>query len=704
MTERNEKLYQFGDFQFDAGEKTLWQDGKNVPLTPKVLEVLSVLIERHGKIVTKDELMDTVWADAFVEESNLKQSIYTLRQTLGTEAIETVPRRGYRFAVPRRQNFSTEPISETLAEPINYKKSILAFGIGAGLLLLIGFLVNNGYLTKPKNAPIENVSFQKLTFSGDVLFPIISPDGKSFAFVREEKLFLQDVNTGSNVRVNVNEHKVFGNLQFSADGESLVFRNESRNNAGGDIFRVSRFGGIAQKLAENVWSGVGFAPDGKKIAFIRFYPNQGEWSLLTKNLESNEEKKLATRKLPESFYRSGFPTWSPDGRKISVVVQEKSNSNLYVIDAESRTEQKIDTPKLTQIEQTVWTPNGSAILLAGRERNRFFQLWRLGYPSGELQRITNDLTIYRNLSLSTDGKNLLAHQQIFYSHLWVASAENLENQSQITFGNLNRDGNTGLTWGSDENLIYASRITGDVDLWSVRLTDGFRQQLTKEAGTNNENPTASTDGKVIYFESNRNGNRNIWAINSNGENPQQITFSETEFQSCPAISPDNNWLYYLQKSPNGTAIWRKSLVDGKSETLTETEKYSPDTFLSLSPDGKMLAFNNLAEKRGEDSDAKLFQIGVMATEPNSEVKLFKIPTARGEVRWSADGKSLDYLENTPESAKIWRMEIAANTEPKLLLTIPKSVLYDFVWSPDGKKLVLARGKQESDVMLLKNFE
>ena len=75
--EKNEKLYEFGKFRFDAGEKTLRQDGKNVSLPPKVLEILCLLIERQGKIVTKDEIMSTVWADSFVEESNLKQSIYT---------------------------------------------------------------------------------------------------------------------------------------------------------------------------------------------------------------------------------------------------------------------------------------------------------------------------------------------------------------------------------------------------------------------------------------------------------------------------------------------------------------------------------------------------------------------------------------------------------------------------------------------------
>ena len=705
MAESNEKFYEFGDFQLDAEEKTLWKDGKNISLSPKVLDVLCLLIERQGKIVTKDEIMDSVWADTFVEESNLKQSIYTLRQVLGTEFIETIPRRGYRFVAPFRQIYVPEQILEITqtSAPINYQKSLLIFGIVAGLLLLVGVLINNSYLTKPRNAPIENVSFQKLTFSGNVSPPIISPDSKSFAFVREGNLFLQDINTGSSIRVNVSDHKIFGNLQFSPNSENLYFRNESRLNARGDFFQISRFGGATKKIAENVWSGIGFSPDGKQISFVRFYPNEAEWDLMTKNLESGEEKKLVARKLPETLYHSGFPAWSPDGKKISFVSQE-ANSKLKTIEVTTGQEESIETGKLAQIEQTLWSPDGKAIILAGRERNRFFQLWRVNYPSGELQRITNDLNIYRHPSLSADGKNLLVHQQLLYSHLWVATADNLENQKQITFGNLNRDGNAGLAWTPDGNLIYASRITGNVDLWLARLTDGSQQQLTKDAGTNNENPILSPDGKFVYFESNRNGMRNIWRIETNGANPTQVSFSEKETQFCPAISPDGNWLYYLQKSPKGSTVWRRSLIDGKNEALSESNKAAPDSFLSISPDGKLLAFNNLTEKRDEDSENKTSEIGIISTEPKSEPKFFKIPTMREKLLWLADSKSVDYLENTPDGGKLWRLSFEVNAPPKLLLVIPKVFFFDFAWSGDGKNLALAHGKQESDVMILKNFE
>jgi TolB-like protein/DNA-binding winged helix-turn-helix (wHTH) protein/Tfp pilus assembly protein PilF len=105
MFTRPQHLYEFGPYRLDTAEQLLLRDGVPVPLTPKSFETLLALVERSGHLVEKDELMKVVWADAFVEESNLTNNVYALRKLLGPgengrSYIETVPKRGYRFTAP----------------------------------------------------------------------------------------------------------------------------------------------------------------------------------------------------------------------------------------------------------------------------------------------------------------------------------------------------------------------------------------------------------------------------------------------------------------------------------------------------------------------------------------------------------------------------------------------------------------------------
>lgn len=102
MSQQSQHLYEFGQYSLDTRERLLRRDGVPVALTPKAFETLVLLIEGRGRLVEKQELMEALWPDSHVEESNLATNIWTLRKTLGETPngrgyIETVPKRGYRF-------------------------------------------------------------------------------------------------------------------------------------------------------------------------------------------------------------------------------------------------------------------------------------------------------------------------------------------------------------------------------------------------------------------------------------------------------------------------------------------------------------------------------------------------------------------------------------------------------------------------------
>jgi TolB-like protein/DNA-binding winged helix-turn-helix (wHTH) protein len=133
MSRLNNHLYEFGEFSLDPQNRVLRRGGEILSLTPKAFELLLVLLQKGGKVVTKDELMRAVWPDSFVEESNLTQTVFMLRKALG----ETLDRRyiltsqgkGYRIAVDVRTASnvgSPEPTPENSTSLLGSDRSFQA--------------------------------------------------------------------------------------------------------------------------------------------------------------------------------------------------------------------------------------------------------------------------------------------------------------------------------------------------------------------------------------------------------------------------------------------------------------------------------------------------------------------------------------------------------------------------------------------------
>lgn len=120
MTTRT-RFYDFGPFRLDADERVLTRDGENVALTPKAFDTLAVFVRSAGRMLEKEFLLEAIWPDAFVEEANLAVNVSLVRKALGERAdggqfIETVPRRGYRFAEKVR-HYDENGVAVPSAEP-----------------------------------------------------------------------------------------------------------------------------------------------------------------------------------------------------------------------------------------------------------------------------------------------------------------------------------------------------------------------------------------------------------------------------------------------------------------------------------------------------------------------------------------------------------------------------------------------------------
>lgn len=134
MPEPAKRIYEFGPFRFDSGDRLLLRGSEVVPLAPKAADTLLALLAHRGHVIEKGELMKILWPDTFVEEGGLARNISILRKVLGEEYIETIPKRGYRFIAPVR-----EPTADAApAPPRRSKRRLWAAGIlGAVVALLV---------------------------------------------------------------------------------------------------------------------------------------------------------------------------------------------------------------------------------------------------------------------------------------------------------------------------------------------------------------------------------------------------------------------------------------------------------------------------------------------------------------------------------------------------------------------------------------
>jgi len=119
--------FEFGPFQLDLNDRLLTRAGEVISLRPKATEILVRLVTNAGQLIKRDELLKEVWPDTFVEESNLSQTIFTLRKALGDDRgepkyIETVPRRGYRFVAAVRDEGATKHRDQAL--PVGSTSSV----------------------------------------------------------------------------------------------------------------------------------------------------------------------------------------------------------------------------------------------------------------------------------------------------------------------------------------------------------------------------------------------------------------------------------------------------------------------------------------------------------------------------------------------------------------------------------------------------
>ncbi len=743
MEQPTRKRYLFDDFCLDTTDCQLLRRGEVIALPPKVFETLRVMVEHRGRILEKEFLMKSLWPDTFVEDGTLAQYVFLLRKALHEDTaahryIETVPRRGYRFvaqvqevngdaandlgspeasAVAALQNGKferyesggrqvngTSPLRPLLPAPAAATRRFFQ-PIVIIIALLVSLLTAAYFFLQRSEQPFASnqaMQITKLTASGKAGLPVLSPDSKYVVYRVDEagkqSVWMRQIAAVNSVLIVPPAEVELIGLNFSPDGNYLYYTAYQRPPVYGTLYRVPVLGGSPTKLIDDIDSAVTFAPDGQRMAFMRIAPLESESSIITANVDGSQQQTLATRKLPEYFHPEDGLAWSPDGTLIACPAGSSGPHgpfmNLVGVNTNSGQETLLTTQEWRRTGQIAWRHDGSGLVAVAWKKDSPLasnQLWFFPYPKGEPRKITNDLHVYDGVHLSRDSRQLVTVQSAKIANLWLVPQADAGRAVQIGGQSIdNHAHRLGLVWSPTGKIIYGSYASGNADLWQMNADGSQQQQLTTEAHLDLA-PAASTDGRHITFVSNREGGFGIWRMDAEGMNVLRLTKGQADH--LPTFTPDGTTVFYTAAIHEQPTVWKIPATGGEPVQFTPYPAFSP----AVSPDGKWVALFIAMPK------ALLHKLAILPITGGEPVKIFElVPPEIPVVRWSRDSRQLTYVDTKQGVSNIWGQPMAGGAAQQLT-DFKTDHIFRFDWSPDGKTLLCERGFYVNDVVLLSDF-
>jgi DNA-binding winged helix-turn-helix (wHTH) protein/Tol biopolymer transport system component len=658
----------------------LTKEGAVVPIPPKGLKTLLALIECEGKVATKQQLIETVWPDSFIEEGNLTQNIFLLRRELGLspsgeDYIQTLPKRGYRFTAQVRvvevedlENgpAAAAPPSEPVAllPEVEHRKRnsvmfrLLLIGCGALLLAILG-VAAEWYREIPR--PPRVSGFSKVTHDGEIKRVRMEQVGgpQVSLFSDGTRIYFNEGSSDAPVVVQVSaQGSDTARLEVPVPLPTLLDVSNPRSEmlvAGSvgpadapPLWILPLPAGPARPLSGITAWDASWSADGRNLAYVR-----GR-EIFIANGDGSGSKRLA------SLSGNGWhPRWSPDGKRIRLTVWDipRSIGSLWEVQSDGSGLHPLLPdwqPATTSPHEPVdvccgtWSPDGKDYVFQVSQRGRS-DIWWLPGREGWLRRslgvhavrpvrVTAGQLSSLSPAFSSDGRRLFVIGQElrgelqrfdrrvgqFVSFLGGPSAELVD---------FSRDGK----W-----ILYVTYP--EAALWRMRSDGTDRTQLTflpMEAWGSRWSP----DGmRILTFLTGDGMRRGVSLISAEGGKPQPASREGGEMQ--PSWSPDGSSIMYsdfpfFSEQPAKVSVHIRHLDTGLVETLPGSEGlFAPQ----WSPDGQHATAMVLNGQMLElyDFRSRLWS---------------QLTPGWGFVHWSADSRWIYYLRYGPSPA-ILRQRIA----------------------------------------------
>lgn len=696
------RFYKFAEFTLDRSNKVLERHGAPISLTPKVFDTLLYLLGNHGRLIEKNELMQKIWQDRFVEESNLTFNIKMLRKALGDNAanprfIETVPRRGYRFiaeVVEINEKTEAELEPQTKAFSFSPKNS---FALGLIFITLIGSIIFGTWVFQKTysaaNAAIlaSDYKLTRLSETGKVFQSAISPNGKIIAYTNrvgnKESVWLRQLETGTNTELLEPIDEFYYGLKFSADGDTLFFTRKKLNERL-NLYSVSILGGVPQKIVENTEGKIAVSNDGKKIAFVRYELGVNDKnSLIIADVEGKNERVLRESEAQNVFYYAiGF---SPDDKKIAI---SKGNSNngsqemaLVEIDVQHGGLREISGEKFFNIVSVNWLPNNNELLISAQQKiNEAAMIRQIDYATGKTTLLRNDSMSFSNLDLDSKAAKMAGIALSPDFHLFTAGKNSAKDLTELSQA---RDG---MSFTNDGRIVFASDLAGPEDIWIMNADGSNKKQLTTDKGFD-AYPLVSADNRYIYFTSNRTGKIQVWRMNLDGTGQMAVTRNSGGFPM--SATADGKTLFYQKTDDLG--IWELSL-----ETLEEKQIFQRKSriFAAFSRDAQKMAFVSKNNENGTH------QINVMNLANKEIIKIFPLEKKLAyALNWLNNDEAITYLTDEDfDKTSFWRQKIADQKTEKITV-FSNNEIKDCRLFQDQQTFAVIMGNWKHDAYLIEGL-
>ncbi len=725
-TKQIKDFYEFAGCRLDVRQCRLTCGGEVTLLTPKEFDVLLYLIENSGRVVGKDELLNAVWKDTFVEEATLTRNISWLRKKLAAhtdeKVIETLPKRGYRFlpeitnggenlTIIEEQTIREIEIEEVIefepseiageiidakppetvkylpAAPPKNRFAPLLISVTVLILAVLAVLAYRGYFSPPqKIVPLARVApFSGLP--GRENSPAFSPDGKQMVFVWDGgvdggnfDVYVKLIGAGEPVRLTQTAADEI-NPTFSPDGKSIAFVRISP--AHNEIILIPALGGAERKIYENAsYASLSFAPDGKSLAAAELDLSNKQAGIFTINLQTGEKVKLTA---PENPSVDHTPRFAPDGKSLAFIRYFSSfKREIFVVPAAGGEPRQI-TADDSRIFSLAWNAGGESLFFTSYRVNNQLNLWRVPVDNkSEPQMISTNSKNLQDLAVSPNGKTLAFVEETADANIWEIETD----QPPRPLIRSSRDDHSQQFSPDGTQIVFVSERSGNYEIW-LADADGKNQRQLTDSPNSAGSPRFSPDGKSIVFDAQTAGSSSIYIVSTNGDTPRRLTENAGN-NSLPAWSVDGNWVFFISDRAGDEQIWKIPAGGGEASQITRQGAFE----MFAAPDGKRIIYSKGGGKPG---------LWSVETNGANEKSLPELIDAGAWRSWSVTPNGVYYTafaSNIPLYIEFYDFTTGQTRRAAAVDKTPLNYYANLTVSPDGKRILYAQQDQTDAGILL----